>query len=135
MGCSWELQVISGHYGLQLGITGNIWALWAVAGNYRQYTLGNVPHVYYMCDTHILHVWQFWCISCVILTPVIYVSNTCNSCFIPVIQMYILHMYYMCRNTSVIDMQAIHMKYTCSTHVIHLKHHICITGVAQLVVQ
>ncbi len=40
---------------------------------YIQYiTLPNVPHVYYMCHTHVKHVWCFRCITHVIYTPVLF---------------------------------------------------------------
>ncbi len=35
--------------------------------------LANVLHVYYMCDTCVINVWCFRCITYVIHTPVIYV--------------------------------------------------------------
>ncbi len=36
-------------------------------------TLANVLHAYYMCDTHVIHVWYFTYITLVIHTPVMHV--------------------------------------------------------------
>ncbi len=36
-------------------------------------SLSNVPHVYYMCDTPVMHVWCFGCITHVIHTHVMHV--------------------------------------------------------------
>ncbi len=33
--------------------------------------VGNMPHVYYMCNIYEIHVWCFWCITHVINIPVI----------------------------------------------------------------
>ncbi len=70
-------------------------------------TLANVPHVYYMGDTYVILVRHFRCV-----THVIHTGNTCgniyNTCFIYVIQVYSLYMYYMMYRTT-------------------YKHHECIT--------
>ncbi len=42
-------------------------------------TLPNVLHVYYMCETYVIHVWCFCYIINVIHTHVIHVLNTCNT--------------------------------------------------------
>ncbi len=43
------------------------------------YILGNVPHVYCMCDAYVIHVGRFWYITYVINTLLIHVLNTSNT--------------------------------------------------------
>ncbi len=51
-------------------------------------TLENVPHMYYICDTYVIHVLCFWCITCV--------EHICNTCV-----EHIMYMFYIC-NTCVL---------------------------------
>ncbi len=50
----------------------------SLATVYVMNKLANVPHAYYMCDTHVIHVWCFSCIIHVIHAPIIYVYNPYN---------------------------------------------------------
>ncbi len=95
-------------------------ASWNVtATSFDTDTLGHMSHVHYMCDTYVIYM----CSVFVLLYYYTYPSYTCNNvqntCNIHVlqdnkvyslqtcrtaciIQMYIQHMYYICKNTSVI---------------------------------
>ncbi len=77
------------------------------------YTPVNVPHVYKMCDTYVIHIWCFMCITHLIHTPVIHVKIS------------VIHMLHTC-NTGVYPTHILHVqKYMCNicvypTHVLHV---------------
>ncbi len=76
---------------------------WVVIVTSPNLTLPNVPHVYYMCDKHVIHMWYFCYITHVICTPVYYIC-----------------IYYTCISTHVIHLKTPHMYYRCST-ICHVK--------------
>ncbi len=85
------------------------------------YMLANVPHVYDICDTHVIHVWCFRCITHVILSLVIHMFHYCNTgvyqvsagiIYMLVNVPHVYDMWYTC-NTCVK-----HLQYTCFTFVI-----------------
>ncbi len=81
-----------------------------------------MPHVYYIIDTHVIHVSCFWCITHVIHTLVIhveYMKYRYYTCIIGVElcvkQVYSLHMYFMYKATCVKQVYSLHMYYICRT--------------------
>ncbi len=106
-------------------------------------TLGTLPHVYYICDTCVIHVWYFDVLHMYFHSPIDHLQYTC---FTHLLQMYSLHTYCMCKyicctcvcTTNVLcrnrgDTCVAHTcVIQCSTHVIYLKQYTWITCVAQL---
>ncbi len=55
-----EICPISASHALKLFRLGPVKTIFHLSiGQNLLYPLGNMPHVYYMCDTYVVHVWCF----------------------------------------------------------------------------